>query len=63
MEKKFDDGSDDDASDSRSENDSSDDSEVESDSDNEPQNEAVLDEKPRFGRRRRRATSTGVVGS
>ena len=63
MEKKFDDGSDDDASDSRSENDSSDDSEEENDSDNAPQNEAVLDEKPRFGRRRRRATSSGVVGS
>ena len=63
MEKKFDDGSDDDASDSRSENDSSDDSEEENDSENAPQNEAVLDEKPRFGRRRRRATSSGVVGS
>ena len=63
MEKKFDDGSDDDASDSRSENDSSDDSEEENDSDIAPQNEAVLDEKPRFGRRRRRATSSGVVGS
>ena len=63
MEKKFDDGSDDDASDSRSENDSSDDSEEENDSENAPQNEAVLDEKPRFGRRRRRATSSGVVSS
>jgi ribonuclease E len=64
LEKKFDDGSDDDdASDARSESGSSNGSEEESDDDNSPQNEAVLDEKPRFGRRRRRATSSGVVGS
>ena len=64
LEKKFDDGSDDDdASDTRSESDESDSSDQESDADSSPQNEATLDEKPRFGRRRRRATSSGVVGS
>jgi len=64
LEKKFDDGSDDDdASDTRSESGESDSSDQESDADTSPQNEATLDEKPRFGRRRRRATSSGVVGS
>ena len=64
LEKKFDDGSDDDdSSDARSESGASDSSDEESDADTSPQNEATLDEKPRFGRRRRRATSSGVVGS
>ena len=64
LEKKFDDGSDDDdSSDARSERGASDSSDEESDADTSPQNEATLDEKPRFGRRRRRATSSGVVGS
>ena len=64
LEKKFDDGSDDDdATDSRSESDLNDSSDEDSDGENSPQNEVLLDEKPRFGRRRRRATSSGVVGS
>jgi len=64
LEKKFDDGSDDDdSSDARSESGASDSSDEDSDGENSPQNEATLDEKPRFGRRRRRATSSGVVGS
>ena len=59
-----DDGSDDDdATDSRSESGLSDSSDEDNDGENSPQNEALLDEKPRFGRRRRRATSSGVVGS